>query len=42
MTPAEAIDRLHELAGKSLLLPKDPAYHPQEEGLAWSHERLSA
>ena len=33
---------LHELAGKSLLLPKDPAFHPQEEGLAWRRERLSA
>jgi putative restriction endonuclease len=33
---------LHDLAGKSLLLPKDPAFHPQEEGLAWRHERLSA
>jgi putative restriction endonuclease len=33
---------LHELAGKSLLLPKDPAFHPQEEGLVWRRERLSA
>ena len=33
---------LHELAGKSLLLPKDPAFHPEEEGLRWRRERLSA
>lgn len=24
---------LAELAGKSLLLPKDPAFHPDQEGL---------
>lgn len=33
---------LHELNGKSLLLPKDPAFHPQEDGLRWRCERLSA
>jgi hypothetical protein len=32
----------HELEGKSLHLPKDPAFHPPEEGLAWRRERLSA
>jgi putative restriction endonuclease len=33
---------LHELAGTSLLLPKDRAFHPDEEGLAWRLGRLSA
>jgi putative restriction endonuclease len=33
---------LIELAGKSLLLPKDPAFHPDEGGLKWRCERLSA
>ena len=33
---------LHELTGKSLLLPKDPAFHPNAEGLRWRCERLSA
>ena len=33
---------LHDLAGKSLLLPKDPAFHPDEEGLRWRSGRLSA
>ncbi len=33
---------LHELAGKSLLLPKDPAFHPDEEGLRWRCGKLSA
>ncbi len=33
---------LHELAGKSLLLPKDPAFHPHEGALLWRCERLSA
>ncbi len=33
---------LHELAGKSLLLPKDPAFHPDQEGLRWRCERMSA
>jgi putative restriction endonuclease len=33
---------LHELAGKSLLLPKDPAFHPQEEGLQWRRINLIA
>ena len=33
---------LHELAGKSLLLPKDPAFHPDEKGLRWRCEKLSA
>jgi putative restriction endonuclease len=31
-----------ELAGKSLLLPKYPAFHPDEVGLRWRCERLSA
>jgi len=33
---------LAELAGKSLLLPKDPAFHPDEEGLRWRWKRLCA
>lgn len=33
---------LAELAGKSLLLPKDPAFHPHEEGLAWRIKQLVA
>ena len=33
---------LLELAGKSVLLPKDPAFHPDEEGLRWRHDRLIA
>jgi putative restriction endonuclease len=33
---------IHELAGKSLLLPQDPAFHPDAKGLAWRCERLSA
>lgn len=33
---------LADLSGKSLLLPKDPAFHPDEEGLRWRCERLSA
>lgn len=33
---------LAELSGKSLLLPKDPAFHPDEEGLRWRACRLSA
>jgi putative restriction endonuclease len=33
---------LADLSGKSLLLPKDPAFHPEEEGLRWRCERLSA
>ena len=31
-----------ELNGKSVLLPKDPAFHPDEEGLRWRRERLIA
>jgi putative restriction endonuclease len=31
-----------ELSGKSLLLPKDPAFHPDEGGLKCRCERLSA
>lgn len=31
---------LAELAGKSLLLPKDPAFHPHEEGLLWRVKQL--
>jgi putative restriction endonuclease len=33
---------LAELAGKSLLLPKDPAFHPDDDGLSWRLERLIA
>ncbi len=33
---------LADLSGKSLLLPKDPAFHPDAEGLRWREERLSA
>jgi predicted restriction endonuclease len=33
---------LADLAGKSLLLPKDPAFHPGAEGLIWRCNRLSA
>jgi predicted restriction endonuclease len=33
---------LHELAGKSVLLPKDPAFHPMAEGLEWRLRKLTA
>lgn len=33
---------LSELAGKTLLLPKDEAFHPDREGLEWRRERLMA
>lgn len=33
---------LHELAGKSVLLPKDPAFHPEDRGLQWRLGKLSA
>lgn len=33
---------LYELAGKSVLLPKDPAFHPDPQGLVWRTEKLSA
>ncbi|RFC48368.1 MAG: putative restriction endonuclease [Verrucomicrobia bacterium] len=33
---------LAELAGKSVLLPKDPAFHPEEKGLRWRREKLIA
>ena len=33
---------LHRLAGQSLLLPKDPAFHPNKEALVWRSNRLSA
>ena len=33
---------LAELSGKSLLLPKDPAFHPTLEGLEWRLNQLSA
>lgn len=35
-------DALIKLEGKTLLLPKDPAFHPDHEGLAWRIERLCA
>jgi putative restriction endonuclease len=33
---------LADLAGKSLLLPKDPAFHPDAEELLWRLKKLSA
>ncbi len=33
---------LHGLAGASILLPTDPAFHPDDDGLAWRLGRLSA
>jgi len=33
---------LIELAGKSLLLPKDPAFQPDEDGLKWRCQKLIA
>lgn len=33
---------LHELAGKSLLLPNNPAFRTDEVGLGWRRRRLSA
>lgn len=33
---------LADLTGKSMLLPKDQAFHPDREGLRWRCERLSA
>lgn len=33
---------LAHLAGQSVLLPKDPAFHPDEKGLRWREEKLSA
>lgn len=33
---------LADLAGKSLLLPKDPAFHPDEAALGWRLEKLIA
>jgi putative restriction endonuclease len=33
---------LIELAGKPLLLPKDPAFHPDEDGLKWRCQKLIA
>ncbi len=33
---------LSDLAGKSVLLPKDPAFLPDEEGVKWRLQRLSA
>jgi hypothetical protein len=33
---------LHDLAGKSVLLPKDPAFHPDGEGLKWRVAKLIA
>ena len=33
---------LAELSGKSLLLPKDPAFHPDAKGLEWRSDRLIA
>jgi putative restriction endonuclease len=33
---------LHELQGKSLLLPKDPAFQPDAEGLLWRIRKIVA
>ncbi len=33
---------LSELAGRTLLLPKDPAFHPDKEGLEWRVRNLVA
>ncbi len=33
---------LADLAGKSVLLPKDQAFHPETEGLIWRFKKLSA
>jgi hypothetical protein len=33
---------LPNLAGKTLLLPKDPAFYPNEEGLQWRVRNLVA
>ena len=33
---------LSELAGKTLLLPKDEAFHPDQDGLTWRCEQLIA
>ena len=33
---------LIELSGKSVLLPKDQAFHPDGEGLNWRYQRLTA
>jgi len=33
---------LHNLAGKTLLLPKDPAFYPNEKGLQWRVRNLVA
>jgi putative restriction endonuclease len=33
---------LHELQGKSLLLPKDPAFQPDIEGLLWRIRKIVA
>lgn len=33
---------LYELAGKSVLLPKDSAFHPDDTGLHWRFNKLSA
>jgi putative restriction endonuclease len=33
---------LIELSGKSLLLPKDQAFHPDEDGIKWRCQKLIA
>jgi len=33
---------LAEIAGKSVLLPKDPAFHPVKQGLEWRYKRMTA
>ena len=35
-------EELKELSGNSVLLPQDPAFHPDATGLQWRLERLSA
>jgi len=34
-------ENLADLAGKSILLPKDPAFHPNPDGLEWRLSRLN-
>jgi hypothetical protein len=34
--------KLIKLSGKSLLLPKDPAFHPDADGLEWRYQKLIA
>ena len=40
--PLQRRKDLLELAGKSVLLPKDPAFHTGVEGLEWRIRKMSA